>query len=83
MAEEETPTQRSTLVAQSDTAYDLAVAIPVDDGSPVENAALKVLALLEVLVAESRLDRYDRENPTEVAELSIVDILNSAEDYLA
>lgn len=60
-------TQRSTLVAQSDEAYDLAVNIPVDDDAPVENVATKTLALLEVLVAEARLDRYDRENPFDLA----------------
>ena len=69
-------TQRSTLVAQSDEAYDLAVNIPVDDDAPVENVAVKTLALLEVLVAEARLDRFDREAPNELAYLSISNLLD-------
>ena len=69
MADEDEVTQRTVLVAQSDTAYDLAVGIPVDDDAPVENVAVKTLALLEVLVAEARLDRYDRENPFDIASL--------------
>jgi hypothetical protein len=54
--------ERQTLVDQSDSAYDKAVATPADTGP---GAVTKKLALLEVLVAEARLSRFDREADTE------------------
>jgi len=65
MAEE--VTERVVLTQQSDDAYDRAVATPVDSSQGSVNR--KTLALLEVLVAEAKLDRYDRENPFELGGL--------------
>ena len=56
-------TPRAVLVAQSDDAYDRAIATPLD------HPADRLVAFTEVLVAEAKLDRYDRENPFEVAGL--------------
>ena len=61
--------ERQALVEQSGDAYDRAVATPVDADAPQENVVVKILALLEVLVAEARLDRFDRENPFELSDL--------------
>jgi hypothetical protein len=65
--------ERQALVEQSDNAYDRAVATPHEALSNFEN---KTQALLEVLVAEARLDRYDREHPFEVAGLTWDDTLD-------
>jgi hypothetical protein len=66
--------ERQTLVNESDAAYDRAVAL---SDTPVDRPRKKI-AYLEALVAESKLARYDRENPYEVG----VDALSSLLDDL-
>ena len=64
-----TTAQRQALVNESESAYDKAVLTSVDADAPQENFAVKLLSFLEVLVAEARLDRFDREHPFEVTSL--------------
>ncbi len=72
---DEVVTQRQELVKQSEEAYSQAVNTPTDADAPEENWAEKLLLLLDVLVTEARIARYDRESPTEVAELPLDDCL--------
>jgi len=64
--------QRQVLVAESDDAYDRAQVALTDN--------LKILAFLEVLVAEAKLDRFDRERPAEVSELVFDSFFDENED---